>query len=142
MYRVLIVEDEIIVRMWLKKQVKWEACGFEIVAEAGNGRDALELFRNNKIDLVLTDIRMPVMDGIELLQRIRQEDARVRFLILTCLDEFSLVKQAMALARRYSSAVGNSPANPPISNPQNSTPDNPALRPAVSCDLSSLHVLS
>ena len=97
MYRVLIVEDEIIVRMWLKKQVKWEACGFEIVAEAGNGRDALELFRNNKIDLVLTDIRMPVMDGIELLQRIRQEDARVRFLILTCLDEFSLVKQAMAL---------------------------------------------
>lgn len=97
MYQVLLVEDEIIVRTWLKKQVNWEACGFQVVVEAGNGRDAYELYENNSIDLVLTDIRMPVMDGIELLRKIRQDDTRVRFLILTCLDEFSLVKKAMDL---------------------------------------------
>ena len=96
-YRVLIVEDEVIVRAWLKKQVNWDACGFEVVSEAGNGRDALAIYQRESIDLILTDIRIPIMDGIELLRAIRATDKRIRFIILTCLDEFALVKQALEL---------------------------------------------
>lgn len=97
MYRVLLVDDEILVRAWLKKRVNWESCGFTMAAEAANGKDALEIFGRENIDLILTDLRMPVMDGISLLRSVRESDKRVRFLILTCLDEFSLIKQAMEL---------------------------------------------
>lgn len=97
MYRVMIVEDEIIVREWLKKRVNWEACGFLVCGEASNGRDGLSLYEREKPDVVLTDMRMPVMDGMTLLRSIRERDKRVRFLILTCLDEFALVKEAMEL---------------------------------------------
>lgn len=97
MYRVLIVEDEIIVREWLKKRVNWEACGFLVCAEAANGQEAYEAYEVHKPDMILTDLRMPVMDGITLLRKVRESDKRVRCLILTCLDEFALVKQAIEL---------------------------------------------
>lgn len=97
MYRVMIVEDEIIVRAWLKKRVNWEACGFSVCCEASNGREALSMYEREKPDVVLTDMRMPVMDGMTLLRSIREQDKRVRFLILTCLDEFALVKEAIEL---------------------------------------------
>lgn len=97
MYRVLIAEDEIIVREWLKKRVSWEARGLVVCGEAANGQEAFSVYEREKPDIVLTDLRMPVMDGITLLKRIREKDKRVRFLILTCLDEFALVKQAIEL---------------------------------------------
>ena len=97
MYRVLIVEDEVIVRAWLKKRVNWDALGVVVCGEAANGREALSLYEREKPDIVLTDMRMPVMDGITLLSKIREHDKRVRFLALTCLDEFALVKQAIEL---------------------------------------------
>ena len=97
MYRVLIVEDEIIVREWLKKRVRWEDYGLTLCGEAANGQEALEIYERQKPDIILTDIRMPVMDGITMLKMIRKQDKRCRFLILTCLDEFQLVKQAMNL---------------------------------------------
>lgn len=97
MYRVMIVEDEVIVREWLKRRVNWEACGFVVCAEAGNGRDALAACERETPDLILTDLRMPVMDGITLLRTVREQNKRTRFLILTCLDEFSLVRQALEL---------------------------------------------
>jgi len=97
MYRVLIVEDEIIVREWLKKRVRWENYGLMLCGEAANGEEALAVYEREKPDIVLTDVRMPVMDGITLLQEIRKRDKRIRLLILTCLDEFELVRQALKL---------------------------------------------
>lgn len=97
MYRVLVVEDEIIVREWLRRRVSWDACGLKVCGEAGNGRDAWEVYQREKPDIILTDLRMPVMDGIELIRKVREQDKRVRVLILTCLDEFILAKQAMEL---------------------------------------------
>ena len=97
MYRVLIVEDEIIVREWLKKRVKWENYGLSLCGEASNGVEALAVYEREKPDIVLTDVRMPVMDGMALLQEIRSRDKRTRLLILTCLDEFELVRQALKL---------------------------------------------
>ena len=96
MYNVLIAEDEIIVRAWLKKQVQWEKYGMRVAAEAGSGRAALEAFEQGGIDVVLTDLRMPGMDGISLLEAIREKDRRVRLLVLTCLDEQGLMRKASA----------------------------------------------
>ena len=97
MYRVLIAEDEIIVREWLKKRVRWEAHGLVLCGEAANGQEAFEVYEREKPDIILTDIRMPVLDGISLLKEIRKRDKRARLLILTCLDEFELVRQALKL---------------------------------------------
>ena len=97
MYQVMIVEDEVIVREWLKKRVSWEECGFQVCAEAANGQEALEIYRQKHPDVILTDLRMPIMDGIMLIRSIRKLDSRVRIIILTCLDEFALIKQAMEL---------------------------------------------
>lgn len=96
-YRVLIADDEVMVRAWLKKCVDWEKYGFEVAAEAANGIDVLKCLKRERIDLILTDIRMPIMDGITMLKKIRAYDKRVRVLILTCLDDFSLVKSALEL---------------------------------------------
>ena len=97
MYRVMIVEDELIVREWLCQKVNWAGFNLEVCAEAANGRNALALFEEKHPDIIITDIRMPIMDGIELMRQVRKKDQRVRFLVLTCLDEFALVKQAIDL---------------------------------------------
>lgn len=97
MYRVMLVEDEIIVRAWLKKCVSWEKYGLVVCCEAANGKEALKLYEKEKPDIILTDLRMPVMDGMELIRAIRACDRRIRFIVMTCLDEFALAKQAIEL---------------------------------------------
>lgn len=69
--------------------------GFTVAGEAGNGSEALEMIRRDPPDLVLADIVMPEMDGVELLRRTREEGYRSRFIMLTCIGEFEYVRQAM-----------------------------------------------
>ncbi|HYH04211.1 MAG TPA: response regulator [Bacillota bacterium] len=97
MIRVMIVDDEILVRVGLKTVIDWQKYGFAVVAEAGNGRDALEKLKNGNIDIVLLDIKMPIMDGIELLHIIRVEKLPVKVIILSCHDDFDYVKECMKL---------------------------------------------
>ena len=92
MIRLLIVDDEPLFRSGLRRTVPWEALGFQVVAEAINGKDALDQLAERGVDLVLTDIRMPVMDGLELLDRLRP--LGIPGVVLSAYDEFSLVKQA------------------------------------------------
>lgn len=63
--KVLIVEDEVLVREGLKSVIGWDKLGMEVVGDAANGRQALEIYERERPDIVLTDIRMPVMDGLE-----------------------------------------------------------------------------
>ena len=70
MYRVLIVDDEIFVRMGLKASIDWEKYDFELIGEASNGVQALDIISKNTPDIVLTDIKMPVMDGVRLIKEI------------------------------------------------------------------------
>lgn len=95
MWKVLLVEDEVFVRESVREIIAWEELGFTVAGEAGNGSEALEMIRRDPPDLVLADIVMPEMDGVELLRRAREEGYRSRFIMLTCIGEFEYVRQAM-----------------------------------------------
>ena len=71
MYRVLLVDDDMIVRMFLKDVVRWEQYGFSVCGAARDGEEALALCEAHSPDLILTDVSMPQMDGIELIRRLR-----------------------------------------------------------------------
>lgn len=94
--RAILVDDEVFTRKGLLKLVDWTACGFEIVEEADNGEDALEIIERLQPDVVITDIRMPVLDGLELIRQVKsQGTANPYFMIVSGYDEFNYAKQAV-----------------------------------------------
>lgn len=95
MYNVLLVEDEAVIRQAFEALVDWESTGFSVVAVASNGLEALNILNSTAIDLVVTDIRMPQMDGITLAGRIRAEYAEVAVILLSAYSEFSYAQQAI-----------------------------------------------
>lgn len=95
MYKVLIAEDEILVRLGLANSINWENLGMTLTAQASNGVQALELFRAEHPDIVITDIRMPLMDGMDLIREIRKIDSHCKLIIITCVEEFSYARQAI-----------------------------------------------
>ncbi|MBB6730910.1 helix-turn-helix domain-containing protein [Cohnella zeiphila] len=96
MLNVMIVEDEMLVRLGFKNTVPWEKYGMSVCADAANGREAWELYNGGlRPDIIVTDLLMPEMDGLELIRRIRGVDSRTRIVILSCMEDFHLVRQAM-----------------------------------------------
>ncbi len=95
MIQTLIVDDEPLFREGFRKTVDWQSLGFSIRGEAIDGQEALDLLKNiQNIDLIFTDIRMPVMDGLELIREIRKKDKRLYIVVLSAYDDFPLVRQA------------------------------------------------
>lgn len=97
MLKVLIVEDEILVSIGLKTMINWPNMNMLVVGEARNGEEAYALYQREKPDIILTDIRMPVMDGLQLISKIRETDSKTKIIILTCYQEFDLVHKALKL---------------------------------------------
>ncbi len=97
MWKVLLVEDETFVRKKLRKLVNWEELGFTVCGEADNGEDALQQMETLRPDLVLADIAMPVMDGLELLRASQAAGYASKFIMLTCMNEFEYPRQALEL---------------------------------------------
>lgn len=95
MLGIIIVDDEVLVRVGVKSLIDWEAEGYQILGEAGNGAEGLELITTKKPDIVITDIKMPVMDGLEMIKKVQEENLDTKFIILSSFDEFHLVKRAM-----------------------------------------------
>ncbi len=95
MYNVLIVDDETIILSGIKFLIDWEKNDCTILNTARNGKDALEKIRDCQPDIVLCDIKMPIMDGIELLKTAGQEFPSIVFIMLTNLQEFQLAKEAI-----------------------------------------------
>jgi len=96
MLKVLLVDDEPFILQGLQILIDWAAEGYEIAAALSNGKEALDFLRENTVDLILTDIQMPVMTGLELIDAIRKEklsDARIA--ILTGYDDFSFAQKAI-----------------------------------------------
>lgn len=97
MYRVLIVEDELFVRLGIKMSVEWEALDMEVIADVSNGEQAWEVYVREEPDIILTDLKMPIMDGMELIRRVREKSDRTRIIILSCLEEFALVRESISM---------------------------------------------
>ncbi|HEX3045145.1 MAG TPA: response regulator transcription factor [Bacillota bacterium] len=96
MYKVLLVDDEPYVIEGLKEMIDWEKRGYQICGEASNGEDAFQMIQDFDPDLVITDIRMPAMDGLQLIQQTREGgNSKVQFIILSGYDDFSYIQYAM-----------------------------------------------
>jgi len=93
--KIIIVDDEKMIREGLVKTMPWQQMGIEVVGSADNGRTALELAIDKKPHIILTDIRMPKMDGIEFLKRIKEEVPKAKVLIISGYDDFKYAQQAL-----------------------------------------------
>lgn len=95
MLNVQIVDDEPIVRLGLRKLIPWEELGFHVVCEAQNGKEALAQLDEYQIDLIITDIEMPFMDGIEYIRKIRELKGKQTIVVLTAHAEFDYARIAI-----------------------------------------------
>ncbi|WHH60942.1 response regulator [Petroclostridium sp. X23] len=95
MYKVMIVDDESMVRIGVKSCIDWESNSFMVVGEASNGREALDLFEKLKPEIILTDIKMPVLDGLQLIKKVMNQAPDTKIIVLSCLNEYDYVREAM-----------------------------------------------
>lgn len=96
-YKIMLVDDEEEVRTSIIRKIDWQDAGFEVIGDAENGKEALEKIEQNEPDVVLTDIRMPYMDGLEMAEKIRQRYPSVKIVIFSGFDEFEYAKKAIKL---------------------------------------------
>lgn len=95
MYTVLLVDDEEEVIQVIMRKLNWEELGFSVIGSAGNGVKALELMEEYQPDVLVTDIKMPYMDGMELSNRVKTEFPATKILLFTGFDEFEYAKEAI-----------------------------------------------
>lgn len=95
MYKVILIDDEPLIRQGLKAYLVWEDYGFTIIGEAEDGTRGLDICRQLQPDLVITDIRMPGISGIELINQLKDDLVHTRFIILSGYNEFELAQQAI-----------------------------------------------
>lgn len=97
MYKVIIVDDEKIVRIGLKTIIKWNENGYELVGEAKDGISAFSMVQKYNPDIIITDLKMPNLDGIGLIKKLKEENYKCKVLVLSNYSDFELVKEAMKL---------------------------------------------
>lgn len=96
-YKVFFVEDEIVTREGIRDNVDWQADGFELCGEAPDGEMALPLLQATKPDVLITDIKMPFMDGLQLARIVHERMPRCKIVILSGHDEFEYAQEAIKL---------------------------------------------
>ncbi|MGN0438278.1 MAG: response regulator [Lachnospiraceae bacterium] len=96
-YKVLLVDDEEEVMDVIEHKINWGELGFEVIGRAQNGVKAMEVAEKMQPDVVITDIKMPYMDGLELSRNLKKENPSIRIMILTGFDEFEYAKEAVHL---------------------------------------------
>ena len=97
MLKVFLVEDEKIMREGIKNNIDWEKEGFSFVGGAGDGELAYPLIQKTQPDILITDIKMPFMDGLELSRLVKQEMPNIKIIILSGYDEFDYAKEAISI---------------------------------------------
>ena len=93
--KVVIIDDEFIMRQGMKHMLDWEKEGFQIVGEASNGQEGLEVIEKTKPNIVLTDIVMPVLDGIEFSEILNKRFPEMQLVILSSYDKFFRLESMM-----------------------------------------------
>ncbi|QGQ95123.1 response regulator [Paenibacillus psychroresistens] len=97
MRNLLIVEDETLIRLGMKVMLDWTELGVKLIGEAANGQEAMEWVESCHIDIIITDIRMPIMDGIQLIRLCKERYPNIGFIILSSYDDFQYAKEAIQL---------------------------------------------
>ncbi|MBO5034677.1 MAG: response regulator [Oscillospiraceae bacterium] len=97
MMKVVVVEDEALVRRGIVLTVDWAGVDCAVVGEAADGMEGLEVIRESQPDLVVTDIKMPRLDGLEMVRQLREEGNRAHVIILTAYSDFSYAQAALKL---------------------------------------------
>ena len=95
--KVFLVEDEMVIRRGIKNSIDWEKEGYIFCGEASDGELAYPMIIKEKPDILITDIRMPFMDGLELCKLVKKELPNIKILILSGYDEFDYAKEAIRL---------------------------------------------
>ena len=95
MYKAVLVDDEALIRDAISKTIQWETLGFELAATCQNAREVVKLLNEQPLDLVITDICMPFMDGLELSKYIYENYPQVMVVIISGYDDFDYAKQAV-----------------------------------------------
>ncbi|MGL4654320.1 MAG: response regulator [Sarcina sp.] len=97
MLKVMLVDDENLIVEGLKNIIEWDELGLEVVQTANDGEEAIKKFKENPVDIVVTDINMPRVTGLELLKGLKEINDNVRFVVLSGYDAFSYAKKAIEL---------------------------------------------
>ena len=97
MFKVFLVEDENVVREGIRKNIQWEQYGFQYTGDASDGELALPMIREIQPDLLITDIKMPFMDGLTLIKLVRSELPRTKIVIISGYDDFTYAQQAIRM---------------------------------------------
>jgi two-component system, response regulator YesN len=97
MYKVLIADDEPLILEGIESIINWEEMGLEIVGKVLDGSEAIKVAERTKVDIIITDIKMPVMDGLELIRTVRDKGLNSKFVILSGYNDFEYVKKAITL---------------------------------------------
>ena len=92
MLKLMIVDDEYLVRVGLRETIDWASIGFEVVAEATNGKEALEKIHQLHPDIVISDVKMPIMDGVQLVAALQDDHFDGKVLILSGYNDFDYAK--------------------------------------------------
>lgn len=101
MLRLMIVDDEQIIREALSVMIDYESIGYQLIATAKNGMEAYDIICDEYPDVVITDIRMPILNGLDLIDRSMKSDSKITFILLSGYSEFEYAKQAMKYGVRY-----------------------------------------
>ncbi len=101
MLRLMIVDDEQIIREALSQMIDYESIGYELIATARNGMEAYDIICDEYPDVVITDIRMPILNGLDLIERSMKSDSRITFILLSGYNDFEYARQAMKYGVRY-----------------------------------------
>lgn len=96
-WKVMIADDEDIIREGIKQCVDWEGLGLQVVAEAEDGEEALELALHHTVHIALVDLNMPIMHGIELMKRLREQLPGCKIIVITGHDEFVFAQESIRL---------------------------------------------
>ena len=95
MYKLLLVDDEILVREAIAENIRWNELGYELVLVCENGKEAIDYIKENKVDVVITDICMPFVDGIELSKYIYENNLLINVIVFSGYDDFKYAKKAI-----------------------------------------------